>query len=46
MADKASAHAVYALPDHLVWTPKDRQAVLVGEIAQAVQDFFAQMAEA
>ena len=31
---------------HIVWTPKYRKAVLVGEIAQAVQDLFAQIAEA
>ena len=46
MAYKASAHAVYDLQYHIVWTPKYRKAVLVGESAQAVQDFFAQMAEA
>ena len=46
MADKASAHAVYDLQDPIVWTPTYRTAVLVGESAQAVQDFFAQIAEA
>ena len=46
MAYQASAHAVYAWQSHIVWTPKYRKAVLVGESAQAVQDFFAQIAEA
>src|SRR5256885_9197413 len=46
MAYKASAHAVYDLQYHLVWTPKYRKAVLVGEIAQAVQALFYQIAEA
>jgi putative transposase len=46
MAYKASAHAVYDLKYHIVWTPKYRKAVLMGEIAQAVQDLFAQIAEA
>jgi putative transposase len=46
MAYKASAPAVYALQYHIVWTPKYRKAVLVGEIAQAVQDFLYRIAEA
>ena len=46
MAYKASAHAVYDLQYHIVWTPKYRKAGLVGEIAQAVQDLFDQIAEA
>ena len=46
MAYKASAHAVYDLKYHIVWTPKYRKAVLVGEIAQTVQELFAQIAEA
>ena len=46
MAYQASAHAVYDWQSHIVWTPKYRKAVLVGEIAQAVQDLFAQSAEA
>jgi REP element-mobilizing transposase RayT len=46
MAYKASAHAVYDVKYPIVWTPKSRKAVLVGEIAQAVQDLFAQIAEA
>ena len=46
MAYKASAHAVYDLQSHIVWTPQYRKAGLVGEIAQAVQDLCAQIAEA
>jgi len=46
MAYKASAHAVYDLKYHIVWTPKYRKALLVGEVAQAVQDLFYQIAAA
>jgi putative transposase len=46
MAYKASAHAVYDLQYHMVWTPKYRKAVLVGEIAQAVQALLYRIAEA
>jgi putative transposase len=46
MAYKASAHAVYDLKYHLVWAPKDRQDILVGEVAQTVQQLLQQMAEA
>jgi len=46
MAYKASAHAVYDLKYPIVWTPKYRKALLVGEVAQAVQDLFAQIAAA
>ncbi len=44
MAYKASAHAVYDLQYPIVWTPKYRKALLVGEVAQAVQDLFDQIA--
>src|SRR5262245_3091444 len=46
MAYKASAHAVYDLKYHIVWTPKYRKARLVGEVAQAVPDLLYQMAAA
>lgn len=43
---KASAHAVYDLKYHFVWTPKYRRHLLVGEVAQAAQEIFQQAAEA
>jgi putative transposase len=46
MAHKASAHAVYDLKYHLVWAPKYRRDVLVGEVAQAVPELFVQIATA
>ncbi len=46
MAYKASAHAVYDWQDHIVWTPKYRKALRVGEVAQAVQDLLYQIAAA
>jgi len=46
MAYKASAHAVDDLKYPIVWTPKYRRALLVGEVAQAVQDLFYQIAAA
>ena len=46
MAYKASAHAVYDLKYHLVWAPKYRKDILVGEVAQTVQQLFQQIAEA
>ena len=46
MAYKASAHAVYDLKYHIVWTPKYRKALLVGEGAQTVQELFDQIAAA
>jgi putative transposase len=46
MAHKASAHAVYDLKYHIVWTPKYRKELLVGEVAQAVQDLFHPIAAA
>jgi putative transposase len=46
MAYKASAHAVYDLQYHIVWTPKYRKALLVGEVAQAVQELFYPIAAA
>jgi putative transposase len=46
MPYKASAHAVYALQYHLVWAPKYRKDVLVGEVVQTVETLFRQIAEA
>ena len=46
MAYKASAHAVYDLQYHIVWTPKYRKALWVGEVARAVQELFYQIAAA
>jgi putative transposase len=46
MAYKASAHAVYERKYHIVWAPKDRRDLLVGEVAQTVQQLFQQIAEA
>jgi putative transposase len=46
MAYKASTYAVYDLKSHIVWTPKYRKALLVGEVAQAVQALLYQIAAA
>jgi putative transposase len=46
MPYKASAHAVYDLKYHIVWAPKYRKDVLVGEVAQTVEMLFRQIAEA
>jgi putative transposase len=46
MPYKASAHAVYDLKYHLVWAPKYRKDVLVGEVAQTVEMLFRQIADA
>jgi REP-associated tyrosine transposase len=46
MPYKASAHAVYDLKYHIVWAPKYRKDVLVGEVAQTVERLFRQIAEA
>ena len=46
MVYKASAHAVYDLKYHLVWAPKYRKDILVGEVAQTVQQLFVQIAAA
>ena len=46
MAHKASAHAVYDLKYHIVWAPKYRKDILVGEVAHTVQELFVQIAAA
>jgi REP element-mobilizing transposase RayT len=46
MPYRASAHAVYDLKYPIVWAPKYRKDVLVGEVAQTVETLFRQIAEA
>jgi REP element-mobilizing transposase RayT len=46
MAHNASAHAVYDVKYHIVWAPKYRRDVFVGEGAQDVQERFGQLATA
>jgi len=46
MAPKASAHAVYDLKYHFVWTPKYRKKLLIGEVAEAVGEIVQSVAEA
>jgi putative transposase len=46
MAYTASAHAVYDWKYHIVWAPKYRKDILVGEVAQIVHQLFQQIAAA
>ena len=46
MAPKASAHAVYDLKYHFVWTPKYRKELLNGEVAEALAEILQRVAEA
>ena len=46
MAPKASEHAVYDLKYHLVWTPKYRKELLIGEVAEATKEILGEIAEA
>jgi putative transposase len=46
MAPKASAHAVYDLKYHFVWTPKYRKDLLIGEVAEGVREILQSVAEA
>ncbi len=46
MAPKASAHAVYDLKYHFVWTPKYRKKLLIGEVAEAVREIVQSVVEA
>ena len=46
MASKASAHAVYDLKYHFVWTPKYRKDLLIGEVAEGVREILQSVAEA
>ncbi len=45
MSVRSSAHAVYDLKYHLVWIPKYRRHVLVGEVAEYVKEVFGRIAE-
>ena len=40
MATRRAAHCVYDCSYHLVWTPKNRRAVLVGKIAPRLGELF------
>ena len=42
---KSTSHAVYEAKYHLVWCPKYRKKILVGEIAVRVKELFYQIAE-
>lgn len=46
MVPKASAHAVYDLKYHFVWTPKYRKELLTGEVAEALVEILQRVAEA
>ena len=46
MTPKASAHAVYDLKYHFVWTPKYRKALLTGEVGEALGEILQRVAEA
>jgi len=46
MAPKASAHAVYDLKYHFVWTPKYRKDLLTGEVAETLGEILQRVAEA
>ena len=46
MVAKASAHSVYDLKYHFVWTPKYRKELLTGEVAEAVREIIQSVAEA
>ena len=46
MAPKASAHAVYDLKYHFVWTPKYRKELLIGGVAEATNEILAEITEA
>jgi putative transposase len=46
MVPKASAHAVYDLKYHFVWTPKYRKDLLTGEVAEVLGEILQRVAEA
>jgi len=46
MVPKASAHAVYDLKYHFVWTPKYRKELLTGEVAEVLGEILQRVAEA
>ena len=45
MALKSTSHAVYETKYHLVWCPKYRKRILVGEIKERVKELFGGIAE-
>ena len=45
MSLKSTSHAVYEAKYHLVWCPKYRRRVLVGEVRERVKQLFYQIAE-
>ena len=45
MSLKSTSHAVYEAKYHLVWCPKYRKRVLVGEVRERVKQLFYQIAE-
>jgi hypothetical protein len=45
MAVKRTSHAVYDTKYHLVWTPKDRQWVLRGDLRQRGEELFHAIAQ-
>ena len=42
---KSTSHAVYEAKYHLVWCPKYRKKILVGEIRERVKELFFEIAE-
>ena len=42
---KSTSHAVYEAQYHLVWCPKYRKRILVGEIRERVKELFFEIAE-
>ena len=42
---KSTSHAVYEAKYHLVWCPKYRKRILVGEIRERVKELFFEIAE-
>ena len=45
MSLKSTSHAVYEAKYHLVWCPKYRKRVLVGEVGERVKQLFYRIAE-
>ena len=45
MGIRRAKHAVYDLKYHLVWIPKYRKHILVGEVAEYAKEIFRQIAE-
>jgi putative transposase len=42
---RSTSHAVYEAKYHLVWYPKYRKRVLVGEVGEGVKQLFYRIAE-